>query len=226
MRLLLVEDEHEVGTMMTEALGYRGHVVDWVRTGADALHHCLEQDYDVVVLDVGLPDMTGIEVCRALRQHDPTVGVVMLTGRVGVPHRVQGLDAGADDYLPKPVSLAELDARLRALHRRGQRPVVEQLTWGDLVVDTTARTVHRDGQRVPVAGREYLFVELLVRRAGTVTRREEVVAQLWDRGAEVSDNALDVLVAAVRRKLDGPAARTSVLQTVRGVGYRLADSSS
>ena len=220
MRLLLVEDDAEVGAMLTEALGHRGHVVDWVRTGTDALHTSGEQGYDVVLLDVGLPDVSGLDVCRRIRARDPDVGVIMLTGRGGIPARVEGLDAGADDYLPKPISLAELDARLRALARRGSRPVVEVLVTRTIVVDPAARTVQRQGRAVPVAGREYALVELLVRRAGQVVRRDELVAQLWDRAAEVTDNAVDVLVAAVRRKLDAPF-ESPVVETVRGVGYRL-----
>jgi two-component system OmpR family response regulator len=220
MRLLLVEDEQEVGAMLTEALGHRKHVVDWVRTGTDAVFMSRQQPYDVVILDVGLPDLDGLEVCRQIRQQDPAIGVIMLTGRGGVPQRVQGLDAGADDYLPKPVSLAELEARLRALARRGSRPVVGTLTAGTVVVDPAARTVHRAGRPVPVTGREYALVELLVRRVGQVVRRDELVTQLWDRAADVSDNAVDVLVAAVRKKLDAPY-DTAVLETVRGVGYRL-----
>lgn len=220
MRLLLVEDEPEVGSMLAEALGYRRHVVDWVTSGVDALFACAEQPYDVVLLDIGLPDMSGLEVCRRIRTQDPDVGVIMLTGRGGVPQRVEGLDAGADDYLPKPVSLAELDARLRALARRGVRPAVQLLTAHELVVDPAARTVLRSGLPVTVRGREYALVELLVRRAGQVVRRDEIVAHLWDRAADVSDNAVDVLVAGVRRKL-GAAAEGSLLETVRGVGYRL-----
>jgi two-component system OmpR family response regulator len=221
MRLLLVEDDQEVGAMLSEALGYRRHVVDWVTAGADAVFRAREQRYDVVVLDVGLPDVSGLDVCRRIREQDREVGVIMLTGRGGVPQRVEGLDAGADDYLPKPVSLAELDARLRALARRGRRPVVDLLVARDLTVDPAARTVHRHGRPVLLVGREYSLVELLVRRTPDVVRRDELVAQLWDRAAEVSDNAVDVLVAGVRRKLDAPYEDAPLVETVRGVGYRL-----
>ncbi len=221
MRLLLVEDDAEVGPMLSEALSHRGHVVDLAETGVDAIFHCREWSYDVVILDLGLPDISGLDVCRQIREQDPGVGVIMLTGRGGVPQRVEGLDAGADDYLPKPVSLAELDARLRALARRGSRPVVPLLTARDVVVDPAARTVARQGRPVPVAGREYALVELLVRRAGQVVRRDELVSQLWDHAADVSDNAVDVLVAGVRRKIDAPYQDAPLLETVRGLGYRL-----
>lgn len=221
MRLLLVEDEPEVGAMLTEALGHRGHVVDWVRTGTDGVFAAGEQSYDVLLLDVGLPDISGLDACRQIRARDADVGVIMLTGRGGVSHRVEGLDAGADDYVPKPVSLAELEARMRAVSRRGVRPVVQTLTVRDLEVVPASRTVSRAGRAVAVAGREYALVEMLARRAGHVVRRDEIVSQLWDRAAEVSDNAVDVLVAGVRRKVDAPFVGPPLVETVRGVGYRL-----
>lgn len=220
MRLLLVEDDPEVGAMLAEALTHRGHVVDHVTRGADAIWRCSEQSYDIVILDVGLPDMSGFEVCARLRREDVVLPILMLTGQGAVPHRVQGLDAGADDYLAKPVSLAELEARLRALARRRSHPVVPRLHVDDLVVDPASREVRREGRLVPLTGREYLLVELLVRRRGQVVSRDAIVNQLWDAATEVTDNALHVLVAAVRRKLDAPF-DAPMLQTVRGVGYRL-----
>ena len=220
MRLLLVEDDPELGPMLTEALTHRGHVVDHVDTGEDALWRVGEQAYDVVILDVGLPDMTGTDVCGRLRQQHPALPVLMLTGRTNVQDRVKGLDAGADDYLAKPVSLAELEARLRALSRRAERPVVEKHDLGDVVVVPSRHEVARQGQLVPLAGREYALVELLASRAGQVVTREHLMTQLWEHDAEVTDNALDVLVASVRRKLDAPFG-TPVLHTVRGRGYRL-----
>ena len=220
MRLLLVEDDPDVGSMLTEALTHQGHVVDHVKSGADAIWRCGEQSYDIVILDVGLPDMSGIDVCARLRREDSVLPILMLTGQGTVPHRVQGLDAGADDYLPKPVSLAELEARLRALARRRSHPVLPQLEAGDVVVDPAAREVRREGRLVELKGREYLLVELLVRRRGQVVGRDAIVSQLWESSSDVTDNALDVLVAAVRRKLDAPFP-SPVLHTVRGAGYRL-----
>jgi two-component system OmpR family response regulator len=221
MRLLLVEDDPEVGGMLTEALRHRGHVVDHVERGADAVWMAAEQRYDVVILDVGLPDLSGLEVCAQLRAQQPVLPVLMLTGHTDVLARVQGLDAGADDYLAKPVSLAELEARLRALARRGERPVVEQYVAGDVVVDTGSRKVQRQGRSVPLVGREYDLVELLARRAGEVVSRRHLMTQLWDRDAEVTANALDVLVASVRRKLEAPFDQP-ILTTERGRGYRIA----
>ena len=220
MKVLLVEDDAEMGQMLAEAMSHRGHVVDHAQNGQDALWLAREQPYDAVLLDVGLPDITGTEVCATLRREQPSLAVLMLTGHNDIRDRVRGLDAGADDYLAKPVSLAELDARLRALGRRAQRPVVAAIVAGDVVVNPASREVHRQGRLIALAGREYGLVELLARRAGEVVSRERLVAHLWPNDADVTANALDVLVAAVRRKLDGPFADHAVT-TVRGQGYRL-----
>ncbi len=223
MRLLLVEDDPDVSAMLTSALHLAGHVVDHVATGADALWRAGEQRYDSVILDVGLPDTTGFEVCRALRDTGSSTPVLMLTGRQEVSDRVAGLDAGADDYLAKPFSLDELKARLRALGRRSEREIVLLLVAGDVEVEPASRTVRRQGQVVPVVGREYTLVEVLARSAGRVVSRETLVEQLWDFATDVSANALDVLVSSVRHKLDRPFG-SPALHTVRGSGYMLAGS--
>ena len=220
MRLLIVEDDPELGPMLAEAMTHRGHVVDHVTTGQDGIWRVGVHPYDAVILDVGLPDMTGMQVCTCLRQRHPSLPLLMLTGRTDVRDRVQGLDAGADDYVAKPVSLAELDARLRALVRRGDRPVVEQHVSGDVVVVPARHEVSRQGQQIALVGKEYALVELLAKRAGQVVGREHLMDQLWEHDSDVTANALDVLVAAVRRKLDAPFDH-SVLHTVRGRGYRL-----
>lgn len=220
MRLLLVEDDPDVGDMLLLALQEDGHVVDLVGTAEDALWRAGEQSYDVVLLDVELPDGSGVDVVRQLRRAGSTTPVLMLTGRAAVSDRVRGLDAGADDYLAKPVDLHELGARLRALGRRAERDLVLTLVAGDVEVDPGSRTVRRQATVVPLVGREYAMVELLARHAGRVVTRETLVEQLWDFSADVSDNAVDVLASSVRQKLDRPFA-TPALRTVRGTGYVL-----
>ena len=222
MKILLVEDDPDVSAMLVSSLRLAGHVVDHVGTGADALWRNAEQSYDTVILDVGLPDRDGFDVCRALRDSGTATPILMLTGRQAVSDRVAGLDAGADDYLAKPFSLDELEARLRALGRRSERELVVRHVVGDVEVDPAARTVHRQGQVVPLVGREYAMVELLARSPGRVVSRDTLVAQLWDFAADVSPNTFDVLVSSVRQKLDRPFG-TSVLRTVRGAGYVLED---
>jgi DNA-binding response OmpR family regulator len=220
MRLLLVEDDPDVGDMLLLALQEDAHVVDLVGTAEDALWRATEQAYDVVLLDVELPDGSGFDVVRQLRRTGSATPVLMLTGRGAVTDRVTGLDAGADDYLAKPVDLPELAARLRALGRRAERDLVTTLVAGDVEVDPASRTVRRQSTVVPLVGREYAMVELLARNAGRVVTRETLVEQLWDFSADVSDNAVDVLASSVRQKLDRPFA-TIALRTVRGSGYVL-----
>jgi DNA-binding response OmpR family regulator len=220
VRLLLVEDDPDVGDMLLLALQDSGHVVDLVGTAEDALWRAGEQAHDVVLLDVELPDGSGFDVVRELRRSGSATPVLMLTGRGAVTDRVTGLDAGADDYLAKPVDLLELRARLRALGRRAERELVTTLVAGDVEVDPGSRTVRRQATVVPLVGREYAMVELLARNAGRVVTRETLVEQLWDFSADVTDNAVDVLASSVRHKLDKPFA-TAALRTVRGAGYVL-----
>lgn len=210
----------DVSEMLTSCLSVAGHVVDHVATGAEARWRADEQPYDAVILDVGLPDQDGFDVCRSLRRSGSSTPILMLTGRQAVQDRVAGLDAGADDYLAKPFSLEELEARLRALARRSEREVVVRHVAGDVEVDPATRTVRRQGRVVALVGREYALVELLARSAGRVVSRETLVNQLWDFAADVSPNALDVLVSSVRQKLDRPF-ETPALRTVRGSGYVL-----
>ena len=220
MRLLLVEDDPDVGDMLLIALQDGGHVVDLVGTAEDALWRANEQQHDVVLLDVELPDGSGFDVVRSLRRSGSTTPVLMLTGRRSVGDRVTGLDAGADDYLGKPVDLSELEARLRALGRRAERDLVTTLVAGDVEVDPAGRTVRRRAVVVPLVGREYALVELLARSPGRVVSRETIVEQLWDFASDVSDNAVDLLASAVRQKLDRPFG-TPALRTVLGAGYLL-----
>ncbi|WP_336923316.1 response regulator transcription factor [Aquipuribacter sp. SD81] len=220
MRLLLVEDDPDLGPLLLEQLQGEGHVVDLLQDGEDALWLATEQTYDAVVLDVDLPGVDGFTVCARLREAGDATPVVMLTGRSDVADRVRGLDSGADDYLAKPFHLAELGARLRAVARRGEREVLLRLEVGEVVVDPATRAVSRAGVPVPLVGREYALVELLARHGGRIVHRDTIAAHLWDFAADVTPNALDVLVSAVRAKLDRPFPEP-VLRTVRGVGYRL-----
>jgi two-component system OmpR family response regulator len=177
-------------------------------------------DYDVVILDVMIPPPDGVEVCRALREDGHWTPVLMLTGRDGVGDRIRGLDAGADDYLVKPFDYGELIARLRALVRRGapERPAL--LAVGDLEVDPAAHTVTRAGQLVELTSREFALLEFLVRRAGEVVSRTELLEHVWDQHFIGSTNIVDVYVSYLRRKLEDPFGRP-LIRTVRGVGYVL-----
>ena len=220
MRVLVVEDEAKLAGLLRRGLEEEGHAVDLARSGDDALWRAAAAEYDAVVLDVMLPGLDGFDVCRRLRERGVWVPVLMLTARDAVAERVAGLDAGADDYLAKPFSFAELLARLRALARRGavERPAV--LEVGDLRLDPAARRVWRGDVEVPVSAKEFCVLETLMRRPGRVLSRQELIEHAWDAAYEHRSNVVDVYVRYLREKIDRPFGRRS-LETVRGVGYRL-----
>jgi two-component system OmpR family response regulator len=222
MRILVVEDELKMASLLRRGLQEEGHAVDLARTGDDALWMARATEYDALVLDLMLPGIDGIEVCRRLREGGVWAPVLMLTARDGVEDRVAGLDAGADDYLPKPFSFAELLARLRALVRRGanERPAV--LEVGDLRLDPATRRAWRGDVEVMLSAKEFALLEAFMRRPGDVLSRYQLLEHAWDYGYENRSNVIDVYVRYLRDKVDRPFGRASI-ETVRGVGYRLRD---
>jgi two-component system OmpR family response regulator len=220
VRILVVEDELKMASLLRRGLLEEGHAADVARTGDDALWMARAVDYDAIVLDVMLPGIDGIQVCRRLRESEVWSPVLMLTARDGVDDRVAGLDAGADDYLPKPFSFAELLARLRALVRRGavERPAV--LEVGDLRLDPATRQVWRGETEVQLSAKEFSLLEAFMRRPGDVLSRYQLLEHAWDYAYENRSNVVDVYVRYLRDKIDRPFDRDS-LETVRGVGYRL-----
>ncbi|HZP30838.1 MAG TPA: response regulator transcription factor [Acidimicrobiia bacterium] len=220
MRVLVVEDETKMASLLRRALEREGYAVDIAGTGQDALWLGTENDYDAVVLDVMLPPPDGFEVCRTLRARGRWAPVLLLTARDAVEDRVTGLDAGADDYLAKPFSFAELYARLRALTRRGARERPATLTVGDLVLDPAAHLVCRAGRPVDLSPKEFALLELFMRHPGEVLTRTQMLEHVWDFAYDGRSNVVDVYVRYLREKIDRPFDRTSI-ETVRGVGYRL-----
>jgi two-component system OmpR family response regulator len=220
VRILVVEDEPKMARLLRRGLTERGDVVDLAATGEGAIDAAVAEDYDAVLLDVMLPDLDGFEVCRRLRRHGVWTPVLMLTARTSVADRVEGLDAGADDYLAKPFSLEELFARLRALVRRGAvvRPPV--LSVGDLSLDPATRRVARGDREVSLSARELALLEVFMRRPEQVLTRDQLLDHAWDMAYESRSNVVDVYVRYLREKIDRPFGRQS-LETVRGVGYRL-----
>jgi two-component system OmpR family response regulator len=220
MRLLVAEDEPKLAGLLHRGLAEEGHVADVARTGSDAFSLATAVGYDAIVLDVMLPELDGVEVCRRLRASGVWTPVLMLTARDAVEDRVAGLDAGADDYLPKPFSFAELLARLRALVRRGavERPSVLQV--GDLRLDPATRRASRGAAEIALSGKEFALLETFMRHAGHVLSRETLLEHAWDLAYESRSNVVDVYVRYLRDKVDRPFGRDS-LETVRGVGYRL-----
>jgi len=220
MRILVVEDEIKMAALLKRGLEEEGYAVDTADKGSDAVWLGTENPYDAVVLDLMLPDLDGFEVCRQLRQAGRWAPVIMLTARDAVPDRILGLDAGADDYLTKPFSFAELLARLRALMRRGQseRPAI--LEVGDLKMDPVGRRVKRCGQTLDLTAKEFSLLEFFMRHPQEVLSRTLILEHVWDFAYEGDSNVVDVYIRYLREKIDRPFGCNS-LETVRGAGYRL-----
>jgi two-component system OmpR family response regulator len=220
MRVLVVEDDVKMAALLRRGLLEEGLSPDVARSGDDALWMAAATEYDAIVLDVMLPGADGFEVCRRLRESGRWAPVLMLTARDALEDRVTGLDAGADDYLTKPFSFAELLARLRALARRPplERPVVIEV--GDLRLDPATRQVWRGDVEIALSAKEFSLLETFMRRAGEVLSRYQLLEHCWDYGYDNRSNVVDVYVRYLREKIDRPFGRES-LETVRGAGYRL-----
>jgi two-component system response regulator QseB len=214
MRILLVEDDELLGEGLAMALADAGHVVDWLKDGASGLAALEQEEFDVVLLDLGLPRMDGMAMLGRVRDRSNEVPVIILTARDTLDDRVSGLDAGADDYLVKPFELDELHARLRAVARRRAGRSRTQVVHGDLELDPVARQAKWKGEPVELRRREYDLLEMLVENAGRILSRDKLEQRLYGWQEEVESNAVEVHVHHLRRKLD-PA----FIRTVRGVGY-------
>jgi two-component system OmpR family response regulator len=224
MRLLVVEDEEKLARLLARGLREEGHAVDVSGRGEDALWMARAVPYDAIVLDVMLPGLDGLSTCRTLRAEEVWTPVLLLTARDSVESRVEGLDAGADDYLVKPFSFEELLARLRALVRRApvERPAV--LTAAGIRLDPAARKAWRGEVEIELSSKEFALLEAFVRRPGQVLSRVQLLEAAWDAAFESRSNVVDVYVRYLREKVDRPFGRASI-ETVRGQGYRLADES-
>ena len=217
MRLLLAEDEAHAGEYLVKGLGENGFLVDWVRTGPDAVSHAASAQFDLIILDVGLPGMDGWSVLEAIRKRHQTP-VLFLTARDRVEDRVRGLEIGADDYLVKPYAFSELLARVRALLRRGKEREGDVLRLGDLEVHLLRRRVERAGQRIDLTAKEYALLLLFLRRRGEVLSRTLIAEQVWDMNFDSDTNVVEVAVRRLRAKIDDPFP-SKLVHTVRGFGY-------
>jgi two-component system copper resistance phosphate regulon response regulator CusR len=221
VRVLVVEDEPELAAFLGRTLREAAWAPDSVTTGEGALEALAVNDYDLVILDLGLPDLEGFEVCRRWRAQGGRTPILMLTARNVLADRVRGLDAGADDYLPKPFAVEELLARLRALARRPAETLPATLSFEDLELDTAARIAHRQGREIRLTAREYALLEYLMRNPNRVLDRGRILEHVWDDNFDPVANAVDVLVGRVRRKLD-PDGERPLIFTLRGMGYMLS----
>ncbi len=220
MHLLLVEDERKVASFIARALRESSYTVDIADTGEKALNLAARVTYDAILLDLRLPSLSGIEVCRELRQMNIETPILMLTARSLVEQRVEGLDAGADDYLTKPFALAELRARVRALTRRGFHKGGAKLHCGDLELDRHRRMVVRGGIQIPLTTKELALLELLILRSPEIVTRSEIVEHVWSYTFDSETNLVEVYINRLRQKIDAEH-RVKLIHTVRGVGYRL-----
>ena len=221
--MLVVEDDIALASILERGLVEDGYAVDLAHKVVDAYHHAMSHEYDVVVLDLGLPDGNGLDLCRRLRDEGYVVPVLMLTARDSLSDKVSGLDSGADDYLTKPFDYPELAARLRALLRRPSAATTPMLEVADLRLEPASRRVWKGSVTVPLTSREFSLLEFLMMRPGHVVSRTDLLEHVWDANYDGLSNVVDVHIANLRRKLGGSASSGEVsIETVRGAGYRLA----
>ncbi|MCB1897441.1 MAG: heavy metal response regulator transcription factor [Zoogloeaceae bacterium] len=221
MKILIIEDEAKAGDYLRQGLSEAGYVTDLARDGADGLHHALTADYDLLVLDVMLPGLTGWQVLEALRGAGKDLPVIFLTARDQVEDRVHGLELGADDYLVKPFAFSELLARVRTLLRRGRgNAEASVLRAADLELDLLRRRVMRAGTRIELTAKEFALLELFMRRQGEVLPRSLIASQVWDMNFDSDTNVIEVAVRRLRAKVDEPFS-VRLIRTVRGMGYVL-----
>lgn len=225
MKILIVEDERKISDYLRQGLGEAGYVVDTARNGLDGHHLAMTEQYDLLILDVMLPDIDGWQILKSLRQAGRKTPVLFLTARDSIADRVKGLELGADDYLVKPFAFAELLARVRTLLRRSAAaPSMEStLKAADLEVDLMSRRVKRAGQRVPLTAKEFALLELLLRHRNEVLPRSLIASQVWDMNFDSDTNVIDVAIRRLRRKIDDTF-EPKLIRTVRGMGYMLDTS--
>jgi DNA-binding response OmpR family regulator len=218
MRVLIVEDEKKTASFIRKALQEGGFAVDVINNGNDALMLGANTPFDAIILDIMLPGRDGLSVLRYWREHKNTTPVLLLSARGQVNERVDGLNAGADDYLPKPFALAELVARVRALGRRGSEPRTIQLRLLDLFIDTNTRQAQRAERKIELTAREYRLIEYLMRSKGRICGRMAILEKVWDYDFDPGTNLVDVYIRRLREKIDD-GFDVKLIHTVRGVGY-------
>jgi DNA-binding response OmpR family regulator len=221
MRVLLVEDDSRIAHFVAKGLREQSYAVDVAGTGEQALYQVAINTYDIVILDVMIPEPDGFAVCKQVRKSGHKMPILMLTARDAIEDRIEGLDRGADDYLTKPFEFRELLARMRALLRRPAAIQPASLTVADLTVDTSGQRVSRAGKAIPMTAKEYALIEFLARNAGRVVGRAEIAEHVWDDEFDPFSNLIEVYVNRLRRKIDAGSARP-LLHTRRGAGYVLA----
>ena len=220
-KILLVEDEGKIANAVARGLKYEDFDVTIASDGEEALVLGKDEDFDCIILDRMLPLKEGLEVCKELRESNIKTPIIMLTAKSGVNDKVEGLDAGADDYLAKPFSLDELLARIRALLRRPNNIVSDELKVGDLILNTTTFEARRDDKLINLSKKEYDLLEYLMRNANRIISKEKIINHVWDFDSDILPNTVEVYMGYLRNKIDKPFKDKKMLQTVRGFGYKL-----
>lgn len=223
MRILIVEDEHRIAQALKEGLEQESYAVDVCFDGEDGYNTAHNEEYDLILLDVMLPSMNGVEVCKKLRTEGNHTPVLMLTAKDQNRDIINGLDNGADDYLAKPFSFEVLLARIRALLRRPQESIGEVLEAGDLSLDTTNHIVRRADKIIKLSSKEYALLEYLLRNKGKVLSKNNIMTHVWDFDSDILPNNIEVFIAYLRAKIDKPFKSPNLIQTVRGFGYKIGN---
>lgn len=221
MKILVVEDEHKIANALREGLEQESFAVDVAYDGEDGFSSAAYDEYDLLILDVMLPGMTGLDIARKLRSKGNHTPILMLTAKDQTRDVVNGLDAGADDYLVKPFSFEELLARIRALLRRPHDSVGDVLTAGDLSMDTVGKNVQRGNAPITLSSKEYALLEYLLRNKGKVLSKQNIMTHVWDFDADILPNNVEVFIAYLRNKIERPFDGPSIIKTVRGFGYKI-----
>jgi DNA-binding response OmpR family regulator len=222
MKILVVEDEHRIANTIKEGLEQERYAVDVVYDGETGYDLASTEDYDVIVLDLMLPKMDGLEICQKLRQEDIHTPILMLTAKGQIQDKIKGFNSGADDYLTKPFSFEELLARLRALSRRPKKVLTDVLKVKDLTINLNNFKVIRDGKDIKLTSKEFSLLEYLMRNSGRVLKKEQIISHIWNYESDVLPNTVEVYIKTLRKKIDRPFSdQKSLIHTIRGFGYKL-----
>lgn len=224
MRVLLVEDEHKIANSIKKGLEQESFAVDVTYDGTSGYDYAVSEEYDAIILDRLLPGIDGIEICKKLRENNIHTPILMLTAFGEVHDRVEGLNSGADDYLPKPFAFTELLARLRALTRRPHSSLTTQLKVDGLTLDSVTFDVKRDGIAISLSNKEFSLLEYLIRHKGTIIKKEQIINHVWNYNSDVLPNSVEVYITHLRNKIDKPFRnKKALITTVRGFGYKISD---
>lgn len=224
MRILVVEDEHRIANSIKKGLELERHAVDVAYNGLDGFDLATTEEYDLIILDLMLPGMDGIQICSELRKKQIHIPILILTARSQTEDKVKGLDTGADDYLTKPFSFEELLARIRALSRRPQNSLDSILTLEDLTLDTKTYEVKRGPKRITLSSKEFSLLEYLIRHPHQIIKKDKIIAHVWNYDANILPNTVEVYIKNLRAKIDVPFANQKpLINTVRGFGYKLGE---